>query len=470
MKKYSLLLCLTSLLGCNLNASDPLAGSADGGADGDPLADAADYVPLADADAPESEYVHGYSFGDDTNTNVTLDGHELVAQTTTGNSTLAIRGSGGPLNPWVTTIANGDFVPAATAEQAELFNQHFSVSAGGLVIEQGVTNGTYQIYTHHMENQPDHWRSFDIVVEGELRTSTPLSLEQYHWVRMGPFEAVVSDGVLDLELVHISNDASIMGLEIYSTTGGAVQDLPEPVGPPGWTLVWSDEFNTAGAPDTSKWGYEEGYIRNAELQYYTSERLENARVEAGNLVIECRRDYFEDHEITSASLTTAGKRHFLYGRIEVKAKLPTGLGTWPAIWMLGTNIGDVGWPTCGEIDIMENVGSNPQTIYGTVHTQAYNHAIGTAVGGNIELAAPWDNYHVYAIEWFPDHIDFFVDDDKYFSFADEGSGNTTWPFDKEHYLLLNFAFGGGWGGANGVDKELLPLTYHIDYVRFYQQD
>ena len=465
MKKYLLLLCSSSLLGCSLH-SGPVR-STDGGTDDDPLADAGH---LPDAAPTASEYVHGYNFGDDTNTDVTIAGHALVAQTKAGNSTLAINGNGGPLNPWVTTIAVTDFVPAATAERARLFNQHFSVSAGGLVIEQGVTNGTYQVYTHHMENLTDHWRSFDIFVEGEKRTSTPLSLEQYHWVRMGPFEAVVSDGVLDIELTHVTNDASIMGLEIYSTTGGTLQDLPAPVGPPGWTLVWSDEFDKPGLPDPSKWSYEEGYIRNAELQYYTSARLENARVEAGDLVIECRRDYFEDHEITAASLNTAGKRHFLYGRIEVRAKLPTGLGTWPAIWMLGTNIGDVGWPTCGEIDIMENVGYDPLKIYGTVHTQAYNHAIGTAVGGNLEVAAPWEGYHVYAVEWFADRIDFFVDDVEYFSFANEGTGNATWPFDKEHYLLINFAFGGSWGGAQGVNKELLPLEYHIDYVRVYEHD
>ena len=252
----------------------------------------------------------------------------------------------------------------------------------------------------------------------------------------------------------------------------AAQPDAEPDGPPplpGWTLVWSDEFDAPGAPDSAKWGYEEGYVRNGELQYYTRERLENARVEGGHLIIEARRDDFEGHEITSASLTTAGKRHFLYGRIEVRAKVPGGLGTWPAIWMLGTNIGEVGWPTCGEIDIMEYVGYDANRIYGTVHTEAYNHPMGTQRGSSIEVTAPYDDFHVYAVEWYADRIDFFVDDDNYFSFANEGT-KATWPFDAEHYLLVNFAFGGGWGGAMGVDRDLLPLSYLIDYVRVYERD
>jgi beta-glucanase (GH16 family) len=412
--------------------------------------------------------VHGYNFGSSTAVDVALGGNTLAAQTTDGSSSLAVRSTGGPVNSWVTDIAAAEFVPVASAEHAELFNQHFSVGHGGILIEQGVTAGTYQVYTYHMENLASHSRSFNILVEGSLVTAMPVSLERYHWVKMGPFEAVVADGVLDIALGYVAGDASIMGLEIYSTTGGRLQDLPPPEEPPDWTLVWSDEFDTPGLPDSSKWAYEEGYIRNAELQYYTRERLENARVEDGHLVIECRRDSWNGNEITSASLNTAGKRHFRYGRFEVRAKLPTGLGTWPAAWMLGVNMKDVGWPTCGEIDIMENVGYDPTRIHGTVHTDAYNHIDGTAVGGSIEMSQPWEDYHVYAVEWFSDRIDFFVDDQKYFSFANQGT-HATWPFDEEAYLLINFAFGGSWGGAQGVNKDLLPLEYHIDYVRVYEQ-
>jgi len=237
----------------------------------------------------------------------------------------------------------------------------------------------------------------------------------------------------------------------------------DPTSRPGWELVWHDEFDGAGAPNPANWGYEVGYLRNNEQQYYTDDRRENARVENGSLVIEARNDNFDGHAITSASLTTAGKASFRYGRIEVRAKIPTGNGTWPAIWTLGTNIGDVGWPTCGEIDIMENVGFVPPTIYGTVHMGAGAH------GGNVDITTPWTDFHVYAVEWYTDRIDFFVDDQKYFTYLNDGSGTASWPFDADQYLILNLAIGGSWGGQMGVDLSLFPHLYYIDYVRVYRK-
>jgi beta-glucanase (GH16 family) len=234
-----------------------------------------------------------------------------------------------------------------------------------------------------------------------------------------------------------------------------------------WELIWSDEFNVAGLPDPNKWGYEEGYIRNRELQYYTKARPENARVEDGFLMIETRKDNFQDHPITSASLHTRWKASWCYGRIEVRAKVPTGKGMWPAIWMLGINR-KVGWPTCGEIDIMENVGFDPLIIHANVHTKAYNHVLGTNKGNKIKVTDPSKNFHVYAIEWFEDRIDFFLDKTKYFTFRNEGTGNDVWPFDKPHYLILNAAYGGTWGGSKGTDDTILPQKYYIDYVRVYK--
>jgi beta-glucanase (GH16 family) len=237
--------------------------------------------------------------------------------------------------------------------------------------------------------------------------------------------------------------------------------------PTGWTLVFSDEFGTAGVLDPAKWGYEIGYIRNDEKQYYTS-RSENVRAEGGNLVIEGRKEAHQGYGYTSASINTRGRFEFLYGRVEVRAKLPTGNGTWPAIWMLGTNIVQVGWPTCGEIDIMENVGFEPTRIYGTIHTAAYNHVAGTAKGSSVTVANPWEDFHVYAMEWYSDHIDVFVDAQKYFTFPNEGTGSRAWPFDKPQYLLINLAIGGAWGGQKGVDDSRFPHRYLIDYVRIYK--
>jgi beta-glucanase (GH16 family) len=250
-----------------------------------------------------------------------------------------------------------------------------------------------------------------------------------------------------------------------------------------WQLVWSDDFDQPGPPDPAKWTYEEGWVRNNEQQFYTRGRAENARVEGGMLVIEARREKLKNPgyrpdaaagskqarefaECTSASVTTRGLAAWKYGRVEVRAKLPAGRGLWPAIWMLGNKPG-VRWPACGEIDIMEYVGHEPGVVHGTVHTAKYNHIKGTQRGAKLNLPAPEKNFHRYAIEWDADRIDFFVDDRKYFSFANERAGAEVWPFDEPHFLILNAAVGGSWGGQKGIDPAIFPQKFLIDYVRVY---
>ncbi len=236
--------------------------------------------------------------------------------------------------------------------------------------------------------------------------------------------------------------------------------------PAKWVLVWADEFEREGAPDPAVWKPELGYVRNKEAQYYTR-RSENARLEKGVLVIEARRDEWEGKPITSASLTTKGTRSFLYGRIEVRAKIPTGSGTWPAIWMLGEDKSGGGWPACGEIDVMENVGFEPRKIHANVHCAAYNHVKRTGKGRGIEVEAPWADFHVYAVEWSEDRLEFFYDDTLYFVYRKESDDPAVWPFAKPHYLLFNLAIGGSWGGQKGVDETLFPHRFEIDYVRYY---
>jgi beta-glucanase (GH16 family) len=256
-----------------------------------------------------------------------------------------------------------------------------------------------------------------------------------------------------------------------------------------WKLVWSDEFDKPGLPDSTKWEYETGFIRNNEEQYYTRERKENARVENGMLVIEARKEHFrnpdfdsaakgwlrarrsrEFAEYTSASITSRSKASWTCGRIEVRAKLPAGRGTWPAIWTLGTNLRQVGWPACGEIDIMEFVGHEPGIIHANVHTKKYNHVQKNGKGGQLKVADASENFHIYAVEWDTEHMDFFVDDHKYFTYTNEKSGNDAWPFDKDQYLILNLAIGGSWGGQKGIDDSIFPQRYLIDYVRVYQKE
>jgi beta-glucanase (GH16 family) len=237
-------------------------------------------------------------------------------------------------------------------------------------------------------------------------------------------------------------------------------------------LVWSDEFDQNGLPDETKWSYEEGYLRNNEMQYYTARRSENAKVENGNLVITARNDSLKDgdktYPVTSASLITKGKKEWTYGRIEVRAKLPSSLGTWPAIWTLGTNINEAGWPDCGEIDILEHVGYMPDTVHFNVHTEKYNHVKNTGKGTKISAPGVYNDFHVYAIEWYKDRIDWFMDGKKVFTYQDEGTGTGAWPFNAPQYLILNLAIGGAWGGQKGVDVHSLPQSFLIDYVRVYQ--
>jgi len=231
-------------------------------------------------------------------------------------------------------------------------------------------------------------------------------------------------------------------------------------------MVWQDEFDHPGLPDPAKWKYDTGFIANHELQYYTHDRLENARVNNGMLDITARNDSFISnghiYPITSARLITQGLKNWTYGRIEVRAKIPSSLGTWPAIWTLGNNITTVGWPSCGEIDIMEHVGFMPDTLHFNEHAKA------TDSGTRMYYLSPEKAFHVYAIEWYADRIDWFFDGNKVFTYTNAHLGEASWPYDKPQFIILNLAFGGDWGGAKGVSLPTLPQHFYIDYVRVYQ--
>ncbi|MFD2285125.1 family 16 glycosylhydrolase [Pedobacter petrophilus] len=238
----------------------------------------------------------------------------------------------------------------------------------------------------------------------------------------------------------------------------------------GWKLKWSDEFNDAGLALAKYWSYDVGGKGwgNNELQYYTDADTSNAKVIKGNLNITALKVAKDKNEYTSARLVTKNKFDFKYGRIEVRAMLPKGRGLWPAIWALPTNWKYGDWPKSGEIDIMEHVGYEPDSIYGTVHTEKFNHMINTQVGKGVKIN-PYDGYHVYAVEWFKDKIDFFIDDQKYLTFKNNGKGSAYWPFDQDFHLILNMAVGGNWGGKKGVDDSVFPATMKVDYVRVFQK-
>lgn len=241
----------------------------------------------------------------------------------------------------------------------------------------------------------------------------------------------------------------------------------------GYQLVWADEFNYNGLPDSTKWDYDVGRTGwgNDEKQYYSKKRLENARVENGKLIIEARRDLYNSYKYTSARLVTANKGDWTYGRFEVRAKLPSGKGTWPAIWMLPTtwNLGNGGWPDNGEIDIMEHVGYDPGVIHGSTHCNMYVWSKGTQKTATINIPDYTTAFHTYAMEWDKDKIKMFVDDKLYFTSLNEGKGWQYWPFFKDFHFILNIAVGGSWGGAQGIDNSIFPQKMEVEYVRVYKK-
>jgi beta-glucanase (GH16 family) len=231
---------------------------------------------------------------------------------------------------------------------------------------------------------------------------------------------------------------------------------------PDWKLVWSDEFNYTGLPDTTKWGNEVGFIRNNELQYYTKQRIENSQVLNGNLLIIGKKESYKNANYTSASLVTDGKSSWVYGKVDARIKLPKGQGTWPAFWMLGQNIHTVGWPACGEIDIMEHI-NNEDIIHGTLHWLNEKHV---SSGGQ----TPCDvtKYHDYSIEWDKESVRLFLDGKKYWEVNIRDGINSTEEFHKPHYIILNLAIGGDWPKNPGVNT-VFPDTMFVDYVRVYQK-
>lgn len=237
-------------------------------------------------------------------------------------------------------------------------------------------------------------------------------------------------------------------------------------------LIWSDEFDGNGFPDDNSWNIVEGNgcpencgFGNNEEQFYTRNK-ENLRIEEGKLVINALKD--AENGYTSAKLTTRDIMDLKYGYIEVKAKLPDGKGAWPAIWMLPT-VDGMEWPRDGEIDIMEYVGYNPGTVYGTIHTERYNHIKGTQKSDSIKIEDAHKAFHNYAIHWTEEKIEWLVDDVPYHAVYKNGDGKSGWPFNNEFHLILNLAVGGNWGGKYGIDKNSFPQKFVIDYVRVYNE-
>lgn len=263
-----------------------------------------------------------------------------------------------------------------------------------------------------------------------------------------------------MTIAHLVASFSLLAVTTAST---AVED--------DMTLVFEDDFTTSEL-NTDVWHIVEGNgcpelcgFGNEELQTYSA-APEHLRIKDGILIIEARRD---GDIIQSAKITSQGRPGWKYGRIEARIRVPTGKGTWPAFWMLSDTNSYGGWPKSGEIDIMEHVGFDPDTVHGTIHTEAYNHSINTHKGKKITIGTSVTDFHVYAIDWTADSIVWTVDQKPYFKFErEENATSAEWPFDQPFHIILNLAIGGTWGGQQGVAPDLYPAQLEVDWVRVWQ--
>lgn len=233
------------------------------------------------------------------------------------------------------------------------------------------------------------------------------------------------------------------------------------------TLVFEENFKEGVLPNQANWDYDVGGggWGNKELQYYTYAEKDNVVIKDGKLILSAIKKEMENHPITSVRLVSRGKQHWLYGRFEIRAKLPSGIGTWPAIWMLGIDEEKKGWPHMGEIDIMEHVGRDQDTIHFSLHTAKYNHPKRTQITHTTKIEGVTESFHDYVMDWDEEKISFEVDGVEHCRFLKKDYADS-WPFDQPHYLILNVAIGGGFGGK--VDMDCLPASMEIEYIRVYQ--
>jgi beta-glucanase (GH16 family) len=286
-------------------------------------------------------------------------------------------------------------------------------------------------------------------------------------------------------------DASTPGIDATSdmgtgatdatTDGGAgdagAVDAPDEADLPGWTLTWSDEFDgpDGSAVDPAKWTHDVGGTGwgNQEREYYT-DGSQNAVQQGGDLVVTATPDGAAQYTCwygaclyTSARLKTQGLFAQQYGRFETRARLPSGQGLWPAVWMLGSNIDTVSWPACGEIDFLETVGTDITENHGSLHAPSFNPTATYTLPNGAKLS---DAFHTFAIEWAPDTIAFYVDDNLYETRtpADLGDGGGTWEFEHPFFLIVNVAVGGTWPG-DPDSTTTFPQTLQVDWIRVYEK-
>ena len=303
------------------------------------------------------------------------------------------------------------------------------------------------------------------------------------WITVSPENSTLQNATLTVKVQKNGNYDSREGMvtimagtarEYIKVTQAGGDGIPDPsaITCPldGYKLVWNDEFDSGSYPDGDLWTYQEanpGWVNN-ELQTYVREKTPAgtrvADLKDGRLRIKC---FKEDGKVYSARLYGNVRTGWTYGYIEAKIKLPKGKGTWPAFWMMPVKF--TAWPDDGEIDIMEEVGTNPNYVSSSLHALGHYHANNTQVTKERYLAGAEDDFHVYAVEWTSQYIQTYVDGEKLLYYENDGSGKRNWPYNEPFYVILNLAWGGSWGGMNGVDEGALPCTMEVEYVRVFQK-
>jgi beta-glucanase (GH16 family) len=362
-----------------------------------------------------------------------------------------------------------------------------SFRSGELTIKHPLENGLYDIIFKFAEPEDNaiDARVFDVFAE-ENRVIDDLNVrlardgKHISALARAVYNVEVTDGQLDINFKASQNSKGQPILNAFIVRKKNIKSN-------SWELVWNDEFDYEGKPDPNKWSYDIWPARkvNSEDQTYT-DNLKNVHVKNGNLVITAHKENLGDAKYSSGRIHSQGKGDFLYGRVDVRAKLPAGQGTWSAIWMLpstpfkysttckenedwqGSATCDA-WPNSGEIDIMEHVGYDMQTIHGTVHNKAYYWANWEQRKGSIEGQNVEQAFHVYSVEWTPESITVFFDNTPYFFYTNEATGWLAWPYDHPYHVILNLAIGGMWGRAGGpIDNSIFPVSMEVDYVRIFK--
>jgi beta-glucanase (GH16 family) len=377
-------------------------------------------------------------------------------------------------------VSGGQVRALKTVKGSQDARLYRSYRVGDIKVAKAIPNGTYDVTFHFAEPEQIKGgaRVFDAFVEGrrvidDLDVMASRDGKVYSALTVTVANVAISDGKLDVRFEASAGKPLLSAL--------VVQTKARPRS--GWKLVWSDEFDGKKL-DRDKWDINVWPARkvNDEDQAYTARR-KNLRIEQGHLVIEAHKEAYQGAAYTSGRLYS--RQAFLYGRFEVRAKLPRGKGTWAAIWMLpknpfkyaskckagedwqGSKTCDA-WPNSGEIDIMEHVGYQLGHVHGTVHNESYYWVKWEQRKGRILVGDVAGAFHTYALEWSPERIDVFVDDTLYFTYINEKSGWNAWPYDHPFQLILNLAIGGAWGRAGGgIDDSMLPQRMLIDYARVY---